>query len=351
MQPLFILTCDGGGIRGLITALLIQALDKEYSILKKANVYAGTSTGGIIALGLASGMDISTIVNIYATQGPVFFDPLDTQWGCILPCARQSRNPADAVAGTATSVFRPSEFTQAKYNNVGPRTLESVLQQYLPAPAAKLESLAKLALVTTFQLCNTSPAIPNGPQWTPLHLDNLPGSTTAQTTVLQAALCTSAAPMFFPPYQHPTLGYCVDGGLFANNPSVAAVARALAAGSQTRDITLLSVGVGNTPSNMQISRPLCTGIERWLWPEPSGATPSFPLFNALLDGLTMVADSQCGQLLGANNYLRADIYLPQTIALDDYKAVPLMEKAVTDYLATPAWTAVKNWVASHFNGT
>jgi hypothetical protein len=49
--------------------------------------------------------------------------------------------------------------------------------------------------------------------------------------------------------------------------------------------------------------------------------------------------------------LRADIYLPQTIALDGYKAVPLMEKAVTDYLATPAWTAVKNWVASHFNGT
>jgi hypothetical protein len=157
--------------------------------------------------------------------------------------------------------------------------------------------------------------------------------------------------MFFPPYQHPTLGYCVDGGLFANNPSVAAVARALAAGSHTRDITLLSVGVGNTPSGMQISRPLCTGIERWLWPEPKGATPSFPLFNALLDGLTMVADSQCGQLLGADNYLRVDVYLPQTIALDDYKAVPLMEKAVTDYMTTPEWTAVKNWVASHFNGS
>ena len=164
MQPLFIVTCDGGGIRGLITALLIQALDKQYSILKKANMYAGTSTGGIIALGLASGLDISTIVNIYATQGPVFFDPLDTQWGCILPCARESRNPADAVAGTAASAFRPSEFTQAKYNNVGPHTLESVLKQNLPTHATALESLARLALVTTFQLCNTSPAIPNGPQ-------------------------------------------------------------------------------------------------------------------------------------------------------------------------------------------
>ena len=351
MQPLFILTCDGGGLRGLITALLIQALDKQYSILKKANVYAGTSTGGIIALGLASGLDISTIVKIYATQGPVIFDPLDTQWGCILPCARESLNAAEAVMGSATSVFRPSEFTQAKYNNIGAHTLESVLQQYLPAPAATLESLAKLALVTTFQLCNTSPSSPYGSQWTPLHLDNLSGSTTAQTTVLQAALCTSAAPLFFPPYQHPTLGYCVDGGLFANNPSVAAVARALAAGSQTGDITLLSVGVGNTPSNMQISRPLCTGIEKWLWPGPSGSTPAFPLFNALLDGLTAVADSQCGQILGTNNYLRVDISLPQTIALDDYHAVPLMEKAVTDYMTTPAWAAVKNWVASHFNGT
>jgi|ERR1051326_2894720 patatin-like phospholipase/acyl hydrolase len=347
MQPLFIVTCDGGGIRGLITALLIQALDKQYSILKKANLYAGTSTGGIIALGLASDMDISTIVNIYATQGPVFFDPLDTQWGCILPCARESLNPAEAVMGSATSVFRPSEFTQAKYNNVGPHTLESVLQQYLPA--ATLESLAKLALVTTFQLSG-SPS-PSGPQWTPLHLDNLPGSSTAQTTVLQAALCTSAAPLFFPPYQHPTLGYCVDGGLFANNPSVAAIARALAAGYQTGDITLLSVGVGNTPSNMQISHPLCTGIEKWLWPGPVGSTPAYPLFQALLDGLTAVADSQCSQILGTNNYLRVDIPLPQTIALDDYHAVPLMEKAVTDYMATPAWTAVKNWVASHFNGT
>lgn len=351
MQPLYILTCDGGGIRGLITALLIQALDKQYSILKKATMYAGTSTGGIIALGLASGMDISRIVNIYATQGRVFFDPMDTQWGCILPCARESLNPAEAVMGSATSVFRPSEFTQAKYNNVGPQTLESVLQQNLPAPGATLDSLAKLALVTTFQLSGTSPSRPYGPQWTPLHLDNLPGSTTAQTTVLQAALCTSAAPLFFPPYQHPTLGYCVDGGLFANNPSVAAVARALSAGSQIGDITLLSVGVGNTPNSMQISHPLCTGIEKWLWPEPVGSTPASPLFQALLDGLTMVADSQCAQLLGTNNYLRVDVYLPQTIALDDYKAVPLMEKAVADYMATPGWTAVKNWVGSHFNGT
>ena len=47
-----ILSCDGGGIRGVITAKLLQALDP--SVIKNIDLFAGTSTGSIIALGLAS---------------------------------------------------------------------------------------------------------------------------------------------------------------------------------------------------------------------------------------------------------------------------------------------------------
>jgi patatin-like phospholipase/acyl hydrolase len=46
-----ILSCDGGGIRGLITALLIQDLDRRSQIIARADGFAGTSTGGLIALG------------------------------------------------------------------------------------------------------------------------------------------------------------------------------------------------------------------------------------------------------------------------------------------------------------
>src|SRR5262245_9236130 len=51
-----ILSCDGGGIRGVITAKLLQALDP--SVIKNIDLFAGTSTGSIIALGLASGVPI-----------------------------------------------------------------------------------------------------------------------------------------------------------------------------------------------------------------------------------------------------------------------------------------------------
>ena len=47
-----ILSCDGGGIRGVITAKLLQALDP--SVIKNIDLFAGTSTGSIIALGRAS---------------------------------------------------------------------------------------------------------------------------------------------------------------------------------------------------------------------------------------------------------------------------------------------------------
>jgi len=66
-----ILSCDGGGIRGYLSSLLLQQLDKDLKIFGTNNgnvdFYAGTSTGGLIALALAQGQSIDSIVNLYAT--------------------------------------------------------------------------------------------------------------------------------------------------------------------------------------------------------------------------------------------------------------------------------------------
>ena len=57
-----ILCCDGGGIRGLVTALLIKDLDTHVKdFVANADGFAGTSTGGLIALGLAHGKSIDDI--------------------------------------------------------------------------------------------------------------------------------------------------------------------------------------------------------------------------------------------------------------------------------------------------
>jgi hypothetical protein len=54
-----------GGIWGLITAMILQELDEQIPFLDKIDTLTGTSTGGIIALGLASGVPIADVVNIY----------------------------------------------------------------------------------------------------------------------------------------------------------------------------------------------------------------------------------------------------------------------------------------------
>ena len=72
----------------------------------------------------------------------------------------------------------------------------------------------------------------------PLVIDNFENSPGASTYLYDAALSTSAAPVYFPPYQHPQFGWCSDGGLFANNPAALAIGRVIEAGESLSDIVV-----------------------------------------------------------------------------------------------------------------
>jgi Patatin-like phospholipase len=118
-----ILACDGGGIFGVITAKLLQALDR--SVLDNIDLFAGTSTGSIIALGLASGVSIDTILDLYSSEQACsqIFQPY-------LPSADQSRLSQDVEAGVqATSA-----------------ALETTARASIPDLAQRLRELAPLLL-------------------------------------------------------------------------------------------------------------------------------------------------------------------------------------------------------------
>ncbi|AZU46882.1 hypothetical protein C3B79_1092 [Aeromonas hydrophila] len=72
-----ILSLDGGGLRGLITAKILERLNEEESIagwLDSVDLVAGTSTGGIIALGLSAGKSPNDLANLYMEKGRRIFD-------------------------------------------------------------------------------------------------------------------------------------------------------------------------------------------------------------------------------------------------------------------------------------
>src|SRR5215213_1985690 len=76
MSNYFIVSCDGGGIRGLVTAMLLEDLEAKCpGFLSQVALFAGTSTGGIIALGLAAEIPIRKIRSIYESKAAQIFEP------------------------------------------------------------------------------------------------------------------------------------------------------------------------------------------------------------------------------------------------------------------------------------
>ncbi|MCA1554589.1 MAG: patatin-like phospholipase family protein, partial [Chloroflexi bacterium] len=70
-----ILACDGGGILGIITLHCLKALEECHrsSIFEMFDMFAGTSTGAIIAAGLAAGVPVSELINLYTDKRQEIF--------------------------------------------------------------------------------------------------------------------------------------------------------------------------------------------------------------------------------------------------------------------------------------
>ena len=243
-----IVSCDGGGIRGLIVALLLQQLNAEYpDFLNRTYLHAGTSTGGIISLAMACNIDLSTIVQLYQCGGASIFTASQCQ---ATTAAAKAAIPVSATSSDSWWEYilaHLEELICAWYTNTGLETqinntlktqATSTLNDILPAPPAP----PQYVLVNTLQLCDTNNI------WSPLQLTNLniPNNTSGDTRVIDAAMSTSAAPMYFPPYLHPVYGYCADGGLFANNPGMTAITSLMASGVPLANIWMLSISTGNT---------------------------------------------------------------------------------------------------------
>ncbi len=272
----FILSLDGGGIRGLLTARLLQRLESAHRFLGRIDLIAGTSTGGILALGLAKGLSPTDLVGLYRDKGRDIFS---------------SRDLIDRLSGGSDELFR------ANYSQ-GP--LREALEPHFED--LTLGDLTKRVLIPTFDLDNEA-IEPNERHWKPKFFHNYETSGNDRAEpVLDTALRTTAAPTYFESHQ----GF-VDGGVVANNPATCAVAKAVKAGIPIADIVLLSVGTGFNPHTATGGD---WGHKQWL--------PK--LLPMLMDGMPGVAHYQCKQFLG-ERYHRLDATLPEVIDLDQVQHI------------------------------
>ncbi len=308
-----ILSFDGGGIRGVLTAVLVNRLLGEYPTLLQdrpdtITMFAGTSTGGILALGMAAGLTPAQIRDLYVTNGKLIFD---SSW--------------------TRDVVEIGGLSGAKYDNVN---LKDILQETFGA--LKLKDLKPRVLIASFSLDNQAPD-PSSRTWNPKFFHNFSGADSdGESLLVDVAMSTSAAPTYFPSY-----GVYVDGGVIANNPSMAAVVQALdgrnqAGESATLDgIKLLSVGTGASLQYID-GQDHDWGDAQWIK----------PILNVMMDGGVGVADFECAQLLG-DRYCRLEPIFPagKSFPMDDVnKIVDLMDLAQSfDLTGTVGWLKSSGW--------
>jgi patatin-like phospholipase/acyl hydrolase len=275
MGPYRILSIDGGGVRGVYAAVLLgRLLAGAPGFLDRVDLFAGTSTGGVLALGLARGLAPRELADVYGRNAGRIFD---SSW----------LHDLRDLGG----------LTGARYDNAA---FKGLLQSVLGD--ATLADLPRRVLVPAFDLDNQGKE-GRPRRWEPKFFHNFPGSgSDGGERAIDVALRTSAAPTYFPVYQ----GY-VDGGVVANNPGMAALAQALDPGTGGRaldELRLLSVGTGLNPTYVD-RQDHDWGAGQW-------ARLLVPL---MVDGVTGVADYQCARLLG-DRYHRLAPILPRPVALD-----------------------------------
>lgn len=191
----------------------------------------------------------------------------------------------------------------------------------------RLKDLKVKFLVPSFRV---TPGEDKNPRWEPIYFHNFPESKNADTKLVDAVLRTAAAPTYFPIRD----GY-VDGGVFANNPSLAAVTTAISSGINLEDISVFSVSTGLNPRSISEEK---IGSGNW------GLLEWGPhLIDLLLDSTTQSIDYQC-QCLLKDKYQRLDPYVPFNVGLDSANAVPQLIQVAqsVDLSDTVKWIET-NW--------
>lgn len=213
-----ILTIDGGGIRGTFPAALLAELETELDepIGHYFDLIAGTSTGGIIAIGLGMGLTAKEILKLYEEKGPAIFD--QTQAGIIGWLRAKFRTTKHHIWGPKYSTEPLKEALEEIFG--GRKLGESRTRLMIPSWHPKTQDvyIFKTAHHTRFQ-------------------------TDYKELTIDAALATAAAPTFF--RQHTTANDVglVDGGIWANNPTGIAVVEATATlGWPADQLKILSIG-------------------------------------------------------------------------------------------------------------
>lgn len=271
------LSIDGGGIRGVFPIAILQSIETELDtpVGELFDVIAGTSTGAIIASAAAMKIPMDQIMESYHAYGKKIFT-------------------RRAKVGFFESVYSD-------------RYLRRLLQMAFDEKT--LNEITKPLLIPAVDITHGKPFI---------YRSNFAEAKEKATGVKlwDAVLSSCSAPIYFPPNHVNDTYLSIDGGLWANNPSLVCITEAIHNfHSKLEEIEIMSIGTGQQKIDFTTEEQNW-GIRQWLPVQ----FPSLKVTPKLLD-LAMDLSSEsisyhCRLLLG-DHYLRLNERLSDEVPFDD----------------------------------
>jgi patatin-like phospholipase/acyl hydrolase len=264
-----ILSLDGGGFKGLFSAAVLAKLEEKSGqrITDHFDLITGTSTGGLIAIGLGLGLSPREIVQFYVKEGPtVFGNRFGWRW-----------------------------FLQWVWRKFPQSRLKTALQSESAFGDKLLGQSTKRLVIPTYNLGADQVRVFKTPHHPRLTTD-------LHIPAWKIALATSAAPTYFPACQDINHTRLIDGGVWANNPAMVGVVEAVSL--LNVPLTAIKVfSIGTTDSRKSRRKALNSGgIVQWLRRKD--------VLDVLMRGQSVGVNGLVAHLIGPANYRRIDPTVP-----------------------------------------
>lgn len=224
-----ILTIDGGGIKGVFPAAFLATIEQELgrSIGDYFDLIAGTSTGGIIALGLGLGLQATEVLRLYRDTGKMVF---------------AGRRLTMSLSGIVRARYRLEPLRSALALAFGDKRLGDSSKRLL-IPSLNLAA----ERIHVYRTAHHPKLV---------HDYKVPA--------LEVALAAIAAPTYFPIHLTPDGLPYIDGSVWARNPVALAVVEAICNLDWPKeDISVLSLGCTSSHLNISWRRRVSLGQTFW----------------------------------------------------------------------------------------
>jgi uncharacterized protein len=280
-----ILSIDGGGIRGIIPARILERIEEgtEKPATDLFHLIAGTSTGGIIGCGLLRGKPAGEMAQLYVARGGDIFH-------------RSLWEKVTTIDGLTNPDYDASPLEKILGEQLGDAWLSESRNAELLVPS--------YAIQLPFEQPGDGLGllVPRAPyffkSWKAKGSNIDPGDRPAELDfrLKDIARATSAAPTYFPPAliqnrAGESFGM-IDGGVFANNPAMCALVAGYKLFPKAKGFMVVSLGTGSLERPIPYAEAKDWGLVHW----------ARPILNVLFDGNADTTSYEVNQILGQSHY-------------------------------------------------